>query len=442
MPDEDTDFTACPAAISGSDPAALALARSLAERLGMRPFEIPEERRAAYHAAASIASNFLVALQESAAELLGEASGEDARELLAPLVLRTAANWSELGAGALTGPIARGDEATVARHLEALREAAPELIPLYEALAERTRELARREAAMKLVATTSELREALEPARRAGRSIGLVPTMGALHGGHLALLDAARNRCELVVMSLFVNPAQFRPGEDLDAYPRDLERDLELAGSAGVEIVFAPAVEEVYPPGFATTVEVGGDLTTVLDGDPARRGPEHFRGVTTIVAKLFNAVGPDVAFFGQKDAQQAAVIRRMAGDLEFPVEIVVVPTVREPSGLAMSSRNAYLSEAERERAAALSRALRAAEAAVAGGERSVDTVLAAARAELEAAGIEPEYLEARAAADLAPVESFNGRPVVVAVAARVGPARLIDNVVIGETGGAAAPPAD
>ena len=295
---------------------------------------------------------------------------------------------------------------------------------------------------MMLVATTSELRQALEPARRAGRSIGLVPTMGALHGGHLALLDAARNRCELVVMSLFVNPAQFRPGEDLDAYPRDLERDLELAGSAGVEIVFAPAVEEVYPPGFATTVEVGGDLTAVLDGDPARRGPGHFHGVTTIVAKLFNAVGPDVAFFGQKDAQQAAVIRRMAGDLEFPVEIVVVPTVREPSGLAMSSRNAYLSEAERERAAALSRALRGAEAAVAGGERSVDTVLAAAREELEAAGIEPEYLEARAAADLAPVESFNGRPVVIAVAARVGPARLIDNVVIGETGSAAAPPAD
>ena len=254
--------------------------------------------------------------------------------------------------------------------------------------------------------------------------------------------DAARDRCELVVMSLFVNPAQFRPGEDLDAYPRDLERDLELAGSAGVEIVFAPAVEEVYPPGFATTVEVGGDLTTVLDGDPARRGPGHFRGVTTVVAKLFNAVGPDVAFFGQKDAQQAAVIRRMAGDLEFPVEIVVVPTVREPSGLAMSSRNAYLSEAERERAAALSRALRGGRGG--GGRRrtAVDTVLAAARAELEAAGIEPEYLEARAAEDLAPVESFNGRPVVVAVAARVGPARLIDNVVIGETGGAAAPPAD
>ncbi len=146
VPDRSTDFTACPAAISGSDPAALALARSLAERLGMRPFEIPEERRAAYHAAASIASNFLVALQESAAELLGEAGGEDARELLAPLVLRTAANWSELGAGALTGPIARGDEATVARHLEALREAAPDLIPVYEALAARTRELARREA--------------------------------------------------------------------------------------------------------------------------------------------------------------------------------------------------------------------------------------------------------------------------------------------------------
>jgi pantoate--beta-alanine ligase len=232
-------------------------------------------------------------------------------------------------------------------------------------------------------------------------------------------------------MSLFVNPAQFREGEDLAAYPRDEERDTGLAEAAGVDLVYAPDVTEVYPDGFATTVEVGGGLTDVLDGDPARRGSEHFRGVTTVVAKLFNAVGPDLALFGQKDAQQALVVKRMARDLDFAVEILVVPTVREPDGLAMSSRNAYLGDNDRRRAAALNRALRAAETAVAGGERSVDAVLAVARAELAKAGIEPEYLEARDVEDLAPVQSFNGRAVVIALAARVGPARLIDNVVIG-----------
>ena len=278
-----------------------------------------------------------------------------------------------------------------------------------------------------------ELREALAATRRDGRTIGLVPTMGALHDGHLALLTAARERCDVVVMSLFVNPAQFGPGEDLEAYPRDEARDLELAAEAGVDLVFAPSATEVYPSGFSTSVEVAG-LTEVLDGDPQRRGPGHFRGVTTVVAKLFNAVGPELAFFGQKDAQQAVVIRRMARDLDFPVEIVVVPTVREPDGLAMSSRNAYLDPAERERAAALSRALRAAERAAEAGETSTEPALAAARAELAAAGIEPEYLEARDAEDLTPARNFNGRPILVAVAARVGPARLIDNIVIGGTG--------
>ena len=272
---------------------------------------------------------------------------------------------------------------------------------------------------------------ALSAARREGTTIGLVPTMGYLHEGHLSLLRAARQRCEIVVMSLFVNPAQFGPGEDLEAYPRDEARDLELAEAAGVDLLYAPAVDEVYPEGFATSVEVGGGLTAVLDGDPERRGPGHFRGVTTIVAKLFNAVGPDVAFFGQKDAQQALVIRRMARDLDFPVEIEVVPTVREPDGLAMSSRNAYLTPDERRRAAALSRALRAAEEVAASGERSAEAALVAARAELERAGIEPEYLEARDPQSLAAVDSLNGRPVLIAVAARVGAARLIDNTLIG-----------
>ncbi|MDX6582753.1 MAG: pantoate--beta-alanine ligase [Solirubrobacterales bacterium] len=295
---------------------------------------------------------------------------------------------------------------------------------------------------MKVARTKAELAAELAGARGARSSIGLVPTMGALHEGHLALLAAARERCDVVVMSLFVNPAQFRPGEDLEAYPRDERRDAELAESAGVDVLYAPGTAEVYPGGFATTVEVGGGLTDVLDGDPERRGPEHFNGVTTVVAKLFNAVGPDVAFFGQKDVQQAVVIRRMARDLDFPVEIVVVPTVREPDGLAMSSRNVYLGDEDRRRAAALSRALRAAEDVVAGGERSVEAALAAARTELAEAGIEPEYLEARDAEDLAQVRSFNGRAVVIALAARVGPARLIDNVVIGGPGDAEAAPAE
>jgi pantoate--beta-alanine ligase len=255
--------------------------------------------------------------------------------------------------------------------------------------------------------------------------------MGYLHEGHLSLLRAARAECDLVVMSLFVNPTQFGPGEDLERYPRDEERDLRLAGEAGVDLVYAPPVAEVYPEGFATTVEVGGNLTSVLDGDPARRGPEHFRGVTTVVAKLFNSVGPDVAYFGQKDAQQAAVIRRMVRDLDFPVRIEVLPTVREADGLALSSRNAYLDAEDRERAMVLSRALRAVEREA--RRESLQAGLAAARRELAEAGVEPEYLEARDAAGLEPVAELNGRSVLVAVAARIGGARLIDNVLIHPT---------
>jgi pantoate--beta-alanine ligase len=188
--------------------------------------------------------------------------------------------------------------------------------------------------AVRAVRAKAELRAALEPARRRGLRIGLVPTMGFLHEGHLSLLRAARAECDVVVISLFVNPTQFAPGEDLERYPRDEARDLRLAAAAGADLVFAPAAGEVYPEGFSTAVEVGGQLTAVLDGDRSRRGPEHFRGVTTVVAKLFNVVGPDVAYFGQKDAQQAAVIRRMVRDLDFPVRIEVLPTVREADGLA------------------------------------------------------------------------------------------------------------
>jgi pantoate--beta-alanine ligase len=276
--------------------------------------------------------------------------------------------------------------------------------------------------------TKAELRSALSDARRAGQTIGLVPTMGYLHEGHLSLIRAARAECDLVVMSLFVNPTQFGQGEDLGRYPRDEERDLELAGEAGADLVFAPGVGEVYAAGASTVVEVGGPLTNVLDGDRDRRGPEHFRGVTTVVAKLFNVVGPDVAYFGQKDAQQAVVIRRMVRDLDFPVRIEVMPTVREADGLAMSSRNAYLEPADRKRAVALSRALAAVERGARNG--SLAESLEAARRELAEAGIEPEYLEARDAETLEPVHALADRPVLVAVAARVGAARLIDNLLI------------
>jgi len=282
---------------------------------------------------------------------------------------------------------------------------------------------------MRTVRTVEEVRAAVAERRERG-PVGLVPTMGAFHAGHMSLMRRARQDCATVVVSLFVNPAQFGGGEDLASYPRDEARDAALAAELGVDILFAPPPEDVYPPGFGTSVTVHG-LTEVLCGDPERRGPEHFTGVTTVVTKLFNVVGPDVAYFGQKDAQQAIVIRKLVRDLDMPVRIEVLPTVREPDGLAMSSRNAYLEGEERERALALSRALQAAHAAVASGRRGAADVLMAARRELDAAGVEPEYLELRSAEDLSPAERVNGRT-LLAVAARVGRARLIDNAMLGD----------
>jgi len=282
---------------------------------------------------------------------------------------------------------------------------------------------------MRTVRTVAELRELMAPERLAGRSIGLVPTMGYFHDGHLSLMRRAREESAVVVVSLFVNPAQFGPGEDFQAYPRDEERDERLAEAEGADVMFAPPVEEVYPDGFSTAITVGG-LTETLEGDEAQRGAEHFQGVVTVVTKLFNMVQPDVAYFGQKDAQQALVIRKLVRDLDMPVAIAVCPTIRDPDGLALSSRNAYLSPEERERALALSRALRAAEATVAGGTVDAAAVVAAARAELDRAGVEPDYLQLRSAMDLSPVERVNGSA-LLAVAARVGRARLIDNAILG-----------
>ena len=279
---------------------------------------------------------------------------------------------------------------------------------------------------MRIVRSIAEVRAAVREARRGGLTVGLVPTMGALHDGHLSLVRAARTGEDLVVVSLFVNPTQFGANEDLGAYPRTEERDAQFAAEAGADILFAPSVDQIYPDGFSTSIHVAG-ITEVLCG--AHRGPAHFDGVATVVTKLFQIVAPDAAYFGQKDAQQVLVIRRLVRDLDIPVRVVACPIVREPDGLAMSSRNAYLDPASRERATGLSRALDAAEAAVAGGATSADAVLAAARVELAAAGIEPEYLELRSPDDLRELDRV-GDAALLAVAAQVGQARLIDNRIL------------
>jgi pantoate--beta-alanine ligase len=283
---------------------------------------------------------------------------------------------------------------------------------------------------MRTVRTVAELREALRLARRAERVIGLVPTMGALHEGHLSLIRHARATCDEVVVSLFVNPAQFNDANDLGAYPRDEDRDAALAAEAGADLLFAPPADEVYPPGFATNVHVGG-LTETLEGE--HRGVGHFDGVTTVVTKLLNMVGPDVAYFGQKDAQQALVVRTLARDLDLPVRIEVRPTVREADGLALSSRNVHLHGPERERALALHDALRAAESALAAGERDAGALRGAALAAMRDRGVEPEYLELVGIDDLAPVTVVD-RAALLAVAARVGDTRLIDNTILNANG--------
>ncbi len=268
--------------------------------------------------------------------------------------------------------------------------------------------------------TKAEVRAWVAAAHAAGRTVGLVPTMGAFHAGHHALMAAAREACDDVIVSLFVNPAQFDEATDLADYPRDEARDAAEAAELGVDVLFAPSPEEVYPEGFATSVRVEG-LGDVLEG--AERGPGHFAGVCTVVAKLLNTVGPDIAYFGQKDAQQVAVLRRMVADLDIPAELRVVPTVREPDGLALSSRNVHLDAGERERAVALSEGLRAAEAALPDG---IEAARAAALAAMALRDVEPEYLALVDPDSFQPLDRVDGR-VLVVVAARVGTTRLIDN---------------
>ncbi len=257
-------------------------------------------------------------------------------------------------------------------------------------------------------------------------TVGLVPTMGALHEGHLSLIRRAREQCDLVVVSLFVNPSQFNDRSDLEGYPRHEASDASLAEQAGAQLLFAPAVQEVYPEGFATSVEVHG-LTERLEG--ASRGAAHFRGVSTVVCKLLNMVGPNVAYFGAKDAQQVLVIKRLVSDLNLPVEIEVCPTVREPDGLALSSRNALLSIKERAQAKALHAGLSAAQRRVSAGERSAQSLLRCAREAMRAFAVEPEYLELVDQNTLEPLDTLEDEGLLV-VAARVGSTRLIDNLTL------------
>ena len=280
---------------------------------------------------------------------------------------------------------------------------------------------------MRTVRTVDELREELRAARTKELVIGLVPTMGYLHEGHLSLLRRARAECDVVVMSLFVNPTQFEDAFDLTAYPRDEASDAAAADRAGVDVLFAPGVDEVYPRGFTTSVRVTGPLTETLEGE--HRGADHFHGVTTVVTKLFSMVQPDVAYFGQKDAQQAVVVETAVRDLDLPVRIEVCPTVREPDGLALSSRNVRLDEDARRRALALRRGLDAAERAVDEGDSDATAVRARAVAAMVELGVRPEYFEIVDPRTLVPVPDLAGDALAV-VAAWVGDVRLIDNTTL------------
>ena len=279
---------------------------------------------------------------------------------------------------------------------------------------------------MKVVRTVPETRAALTQARQLGRKVGLVPTMGAFHDGHLSLMRRARAECDVVVVSLFVNPTQFNDPADLNRYPRDEHRDAALAAEIGVDLLFAPAAGEIYGGDFATQVAVGA-LGETLEG--AHRGNDHFTAVATIVLKLLNIVGPDAVYFGQKDAQQTAVVKRLVRDLDVPVSVEVCPTVRAPDGLALSSRNVRLSPSERARATALYRSLNAAADTIASGERDPTVAVNAARQVLSSSGIEPDYFELVDPQTFAPVAALNGDMIAV-VAASLKGARLIDNLII------------
>lgn len=277
---------------------------------------------------------------------------------------------------------------------------------------------------MKKIEKIKDLKELVRSAKSKGQIVGLVPTMGFFHEGHLSLMKKAKETCDFVVVSLFVNPTQFGPNEDFEAYPRDLERDLKLCDSIGVDVVFAPSVEEMYPSGYSTYVSCEGDITKALCG--ASR-PGHFKGVTSVVTKLFHLAEPDYAFFGQKDAQQVAVIEKMVRDLNFNLKVVPCEIVRESDGLAMSSRNVYLSEKERQDALVLSQSLTLAEKILASGERDAKVIREAMIQHiLSVDSAEIDYVSLVSSETLEDIDVLNG-DVLIALAVKVGRPRLIDN---------------
>ncbi|HEX2274192.1 MAG TPA: pantoate--beta-alanine ligase [Acidimicrobiales bacterium] len=403
------------------------LAGAVVEALGGRAVTVPDPHRVLHHAAAVIAANHLVALMGQV-DRIAAVTGVPTEAYLG-LSRAALADVEAVGpAAALTGPVARGDAATVRRHLAALD---PSERPAYAALAAAAGRLVtehgergRRFLPLARLERGSDLRAVLDHARAVGLTVGLVPTMGALHEGHVSLIRRSAAECDVTAVSVFVNPLQFGPGEDLATYPRDLDGDLRLAAGAGADVVFAPTVAEMYPEPTTTTVAVDGPVD-LLEG--ASR-PGHFAGVATVVTKLFNLAGPCRAYFGEKDWQQLVVVRRLVGDLNFPVDVVGCPTVREPDGLACSSRNVRLSAEERRAATVLHRALADAAALVEAGERDPDVVR---RRLAEVVATEPlarlDYAEVARAADLVPVDPLEGE-LRLLVAARVGATRLIDNL--------------
>ena len=427
---------------------ALPIAIALVVELGGEPVVLPEQARPRYHAALSHASNHLVTLIAQARSTLATIDGVDPA-LVGPLAQAALDGAVHRGDAALTGPVSRGDAGTVAEHVATLAalDGQPDVLPAYRALAQATAERATRTGLLtqaqatevllaldgsparrtgeppRLVSTIAELRQALTSRRRA-----VVMTMGALHEGHLALVRRAAQQAEEIVVTIFVNPLQFGAGEDLERYPRTLEADLaQLAETGVVDLVFAPSVAEMYPDGEPRVTLHGGAMGEVLEG--AAR-PGHFDGMLTVVNKLLHLTRPDVSVFGQKDAQQLALVRRMVADLDMGVEILAEPIVREPDGLAMSSRNAYLSPLERQAALVLSGAMRAGAGAAAQGPKAV---LAAARQVLSGADalVEVDYLALVDPATMeTPEPAHAGDATLLAVAARVGRTRLIDNAMV------------
>ncbi|MBW3536144.1 MAG: pantoate--beta-alanine ligase [Actinobacteria bacterium] len=400
--------------------------RQVVDDLGGKAFEVSDDSRVGYHAAATVAASHLAALLGQVERIAADAGVPF--EAYLGLVRATIENVAELGpAAALTGPVRRGDWDTVAAHLSALPE--PER-PAYEAMSASAVLLAgsnvpRADVNMLEHVSVEGFRKALQAERSAGRKVGLVPTMGYLHDGHASLIRRAAAECDVVAVTVFVNPLQFSASEDLGSYPRDLDRDRRIAGEAGAHHLFVPAQEEMWPQGAPTTTVAAGAVGEVLDG--ASR-PGHFDGVATVVAKLFAIAGECQAYFGEKDYQQLLVIQRLASDLALPVAVLGCPTVREEDGLAMSSRNAYLSAAEREVAPKLHQALLAGAGAIADGERDPARVSGVMTDLIsQEPAFELDYAVAVHAADLSVPARLHDE-VRLLVAARLGRARLIDNI--------------